>query len=81
MINSLFLLLLNNMEQKLNVFSFLSKNLLLYSIILLIENNYNPLNWWILSGFFQIVMTIIFELYILGTSLEEKNIENGNKEN
>jgi hypothetical protein len=66
------------MEQKLNVFSFLSKNLLLYSIILLIENNYNPLNWWILSGFFQIVMTIIFELYILGTSLEEKNIENGN---
>jgi hypothetical protein len=69
------------MEQKLNVFSFLSKNLLLYSIILLIENNYNPLNWWILSGFFQIVMTIIFELYILGTSLEEKNIENGNKEN
>jgi hypothetical protein len=69
------------MEQKLNVFSFLSKNLLIYAIILLIENNYNPLNWWILSGFFQIVMTIIFELYILGTSLEEKNIENGNKEN
>jgi len=67
------------MEQKLNVFSFLSKNLLIYAIILLIENNYNPLNWWILSGFFQIVMTIIFELYILGTSLEEKNIENGNK--
>ena len=69
------------MEQKLNVFSFLSKNLLFYAIILWIENDYNPLNWWILSGFFQIVMTIIFELYILGTSLEEKNIENGNKEN
>ena len=81
MINSLFLLLLNNMEQKLNVFSFLSKNLLIYAIILLIENDYNPLNWWILSGFFQIVITIVFELYILGTSLEEKNIENGNKEN
>ena len=64
------------MEQKLNVFSFLSKNLLLYSIILLIENNYNPLNWWILSGLFQIVMTIIFELYILGTSLNETETEN-----
>jgi hypothetical protein len=25
-----------------------------------------------LSGFFQIAITIIFELYILGTSLEEK---------
>ena len=69
------------MEQKLNVFSFLSKNLLFYAIILWIENDYNPLNWWILSGFFQIVITIVFELYILGTSLEEKNIENGNKEN
>lgn len=69
------------MEQKLNVFSFLSKNILFYAIILLIENDYNPLNWWILSGFFQIVITIVFELYILGTSLEEKNIENGNKEN
>jgi hypothetical protein len=69
------------MEQKLNVFSFLSKNLLIYAIILFMENDYNPLNWWILSGFFQIVITIVFELYILGTSLEEKNIENGYKEN
>jgi hypothetical protein len=69
------------MEQKLNVFSSLSKNLLFYAIILWIENDYNPLNWWILSGFFQIVITIVFELYILGTSLEEKNIENGYKEN
>ena len=69
------------MEHKLNVFSFLSKNLLFYAIILWVENDYNPLNWWILSGFFQIVITIVFELYILGTSLEEKNIENGNKEN
>jgi len=60
------------MEQKLNVFSFLSKNLLIYAIMIWIENDYNPLNWWILSGFFQIVITIIFELYILGTSLEEK---------
>jgi hypothetical protein len=66
------------MEQKLNAFAFFSKNLLFYAIMIWIENDYNPLNWWILSGFFQIVITIVFELYILGTSLEEKNIENGN---
>ena len=66
------------MEQKLNVFSFLSKNLLFYAIMIWIEKDYNPLNWWLFSGFFQIVITIVFELYILGTSLEEKNIENGN---
>ena len=47
--------------------------------MLWIENDFNPLNWWLFSGFFQIVITILFELYILGTSLEEK--ENGNKEN
>ena len=69
------------MKQELNAFAFFTKNLLFYAIILLIENDFNPLNWWLFSGFFQIVGTIIFELYILGTSLEEKNIENGNKEN
>ena len=47
--------------------------------MLWIENDFNPLNWWLFSGFFQIAITILFELYILGTSLEEK--ENGNKEN
>ena len=60
------------MKHELNTFAFFSKNLLFYSILIWIENDYNPLNWWILSGFFQIVITIIFELYILGTSLEEK---------
>jgi hypothetical protein len=60
------------MKHELNTFAFFSKNLLFYSIMIWIENDYNPLNWWILSGFFQIVITIIFELYILGTSLEEK---------
>ena len=67
------------MNQELNTFAFFSKNLLWYSIMLWIENDFNPLNWWLFSGFFQIVITILFELYILGTSLEEK--ENGNKEN
>jgi hypothetical protein len=67
------------MKQELNTFAFFSKNLLWYSIMLCIENDFNPLNWWLFSGFFQIVITILFELYILGTSLEEKNIENGNK--
>lgn len=62
------------MKQELNVFAFFAKNLLFYAIMLWIENDYNPFNWWILSGFFQIVITIIFELYILGTSLEDKNI-------
>ena len=69
------------MKQELNTFAFFSKNLLWYSIMLCIENDFNPLNWWLFSGFFQIVITILFELYILGTSLEDKNIENGNKEN
>ena len=69
------------MKQELNTFAFFSKNLLWYSIMLCIENDFNPLNWWLFSGFFQIGITILFELYILGTSLEDKNIENGNKEN
>lgn len=67
------------MKQELNTFAFFSKNLLWYSVMLCIENDFNPLNWWLFSGFFQIGITILFELYILGTSLEEK--ENGNKEN
>ena len=66
------------MKQDLNKFAFFSKNFLWYSIMLVIENDYNPLNWWLFSGVFPIVITIFFELYILGTSLEEKNIENGN---
>jgi len=66
------------MEQNLNVFAFFSKNLLFYAIMIWIEKDYNPLNWWLFSGFFQIVITVVFELYVLGTSLEEKNIENGN---
>jgi hypothetical protein len=69
------------MKQELNTFAFFSKNLLWYSVMLCIENDFNPLNWWLFSGFFQIGITILFELYILGTSLEDKNIENGNKEN
>lgn len=69
------------MKNELNVFAFISKNLLLYSILLWIENDYNPLNWWIFSGCVQIIITIIFELYILGTSLEEKIIDHGDKEN
>ena len=59
------------MKQDLNKFAFFSKNILWYSIMLLIENDYNPLNWWLFSGVFPIVITIFFELYILGTSLEE----------
>jgi hypothetical protein len=39
--------------------------------MLLVENDYNPLNWWLFSGFFPIVITIFFELLILGSSLEE----------
>jgi hypothetical protein len=59
------------MKQDLNKFAFFSKNFLWYSIMLVIENDYNPLNWWLFSGVFPIVITIFFELYILGTSLEE----------
>lgn len=59
------------MNQELNTFAFFSKNLLWYSIMLWIENDYNPLNWWLFSGFFPIVITIFFELLILGSSLEE----------
>ena len=55
------------MKQELNTFAFFSKNLLWYSIMIWIEKDYNPLNWWLFSGFFQIVITIVFELYILGT--------------
>lgn len=69
------------MKQELNTFAFFSKNLLWYSIMIWIEKDFNPLNWWLFGGFFQIVITIVFELYIIGTSLEEKNIENGYKEN
>lgn len=63
------------MKQDLNKFAFFSKNFLWYSIMLLIENDYNPLNWWLFSGFFPIVITIFFELLILGSSLEETETE------
>lgn len=59
------------MKQDLNKFAFFSKNFLWYSIMLVIENDYNPLNWWLFSGVFPIVITIFFELLILGSSLEE----------
>jgi len=64
------------MKQDLNKFAFFSKNFLWYSIMLVIENDYNPLNWWLFSGVFPIVITIFFELYILGTSLNETETEN-----
>ena len=63
------------MKQDLNKFAFFSKNCLWYSIMLVIENDYNPLNWWLFSGVFPIVITIFFELYILGTSLNETETE------
>ena len=63
------------MKQELNTFAFFSKNLLWYSIMIWIEKDYNPLNWWLFSGFFQIVITVVFELYILGTSLNETETE------
>jgi hypothetical protein len=63
------------MKQDLNKFAFFSKNFLWYSIMLVIENDYNPLNWWLFSGVFPIVITIFFELYILGTSLNETETE------
>jgi hypothetical protein len=63
------------MKQDLNKFAFFSKNFLWYSIMLVIENDYNPLNWWLFSGVFPIVITIFFELYILGTSLNETEPE------
>jgi hypothetical protein len=63
------------MKQDLNKFAFFSKNFLWYSIMLVIENDYNPLNWWLFSGIFPIVITIFFELYILGTSLNETETE------
>ena len=63
------------MKQELNTFAFFSKNLLWYSIMIWIEKDYNPLNWWLFSGVFPIVITIFFELYILGTSLKETETE------
>jgi hypothetical protein len=63
------------MKQDLNKFAFFSKNFLWYSIMLVIENDYNPLNWWLFSGVFPIVITIFFELLILGSSLNEIETE------
>jgi hypothetical protein len=63
------------MKQDLNKFAFFSKNFLWYSIMLVIENDYNPLNWWLFSGIFPIVITIFFELLILGSSLNETETE------
>jgi hypothetical protein len=63
------------MKQDLNKFAFFSKNFLWYSIMLLIENDYNPLNWWLFSGVFPIIITIFFELLILGSSLNEIETE------
>jgi hypothetical protein len=63
------------MKQDLNKFAFFSKNFLWYSIMLVIENDYNPLNWWLFSGVFPIIITIFFELLILGSSLNEIETE------
>jgi hypothetical protein len=63
------------MKQDLNKFAFFSKNFLWYSIMLVIENDYNPLNWWLFSGVLPIIITIFFELLILGSSLNEIETE------
>lgn len=66
-------------QYTLNKQEFFAKEFFWYAIFTWIENGeFNPLNWTIWNNFFMIVIYVLFQLYVLGTCLIEKEEENGN---
>jgi hypothetical protein len=65
-------------EYTLNKQEFLAKEFFWYALISFFEGEFNPINWTIWNNFFMIIMFILFQLYVLGTCLTEKEEENGN---
>lgn len=65
-------------KYKLIYMEFLSKELFWYSIICLLQDEFNPLNWTIWNSFLMIVLFALHQLYVLGSCLIEIDKENGN---
>lgn len=65
-------------EYKLNNREFLAKEFFWYAVISFFQNELNPIHWTIWNNFFMIVLFVLFQLYVLGTCLTEKEEENGN---
>lgn len=70
---------MENSKFKLNQLEFLSKNLFWYGVMVFINKNFNPTEWWIYQYFWGGVLFVIFEFYIFSSSLiENKEEDNGN---
>jgi len=66
-------------EYTLNKQEFLAKEFFWYAVITFFEGGeFNPINWTMWNNFFMIIMFVLFQLYVLGTCLIEKEEENGN---
>ena len=65
-------------QYTLNKQEFFAKEFFWYAFISFFQNELNPINWTIWNNFFMIVMFVLFQLYVLGTCLTEKEEENGN---
>ena len=65
-------------EYTLDKQEFLAKEFFWYALISFFEGEFNPINWTMWNNFFMIIMFVLFQLYVLGTCLIEKEEENGN---
>jgi hypothetical protein len=67
-----------NKKFNLDLIPFLSKNLFWYSIMVLVNKSFNPIDWWICQYFWGGVLFVIFEFFIFSSCLIENKEENGN---
>lgn len=65
-------------EFSINYPLFLSKNIFWYSILAIINETFNPANWWICQHFWGGVLFMIFEFFILSSCLKENKNQDGN---
>jgi len=63
----------------LNILEFLFKNLFWYVIFSFFNQEFNPTKWWIYQYFWGGVLFVLFEFFILSSSLtENKEEKDGN---
>jgi hypothetical protein len=64
---------------KFNILEFVFKNLFWYAALSAINQEFNPVKWWITQHFWGGVLFVIFEFFIFSSSLTEiNNEEDGN---
>lgn len=62
----------------LNVLEFAFKNLFWYAIFSFVSQEFNPTKWWIYQYFWGGVLFVLFEFFIISSSLKEiKKEEDG----